>query len=66
MNLTERELALIMVALDNTAHTITQSIEDGDGDGYDELQPMEMQLGTSWCSKLQCIARRGTVVNVCG
>lgn len=43
MNLTERELALIMVALDNTALTITESIEDGDGDGYDELQPMEMQ-----------------------
>ncbi len=43
MNLTERDLALIMVALDNTAHTITQSIEDGDGDGYDELQPVEMQ-----------------------
>ena len=43
MNLTDRELALIMVALDNTAFTITQSIENGECDGYDELQPIEMQ-----------------------
>jgi len=43
MNLTERELALIMVALDNTAFTITQSIENGECDGHDELQPVEMQ-----------------------
>ncbi len=43
MEFTDRELALMMVALDNTAYTILQSIENGDGDGYDEHQPTEMQ-----------------------
>jgi len=43
MNLSERELALIMLALDNTAHSIQVELDDGGGDGYDEGYPDEMQ-----------------------
>jgi hypothetical protein len=33
----------MMVALEDTAYTIQQSIDMGDCDGYDEHQPSEMQ-----------------------
>jgi hypothetical protein len=42
MTFTDRELALIMVALDNTAHWIRQHEEDGDLDGIDDFQVQDM------------------------
>ena len=42
MTLTDRELALIMVALDNTAHWIQQHEQDGDLDGIDDFQGSDM------------------------
>jgi hypothetical protein len=43
MRLTERELALIMLALDHTANSIQEELDTGGGNGYDDGYPDEMQ-----------------------